>query len=71
MSRNCICKVCGRPTDCGGDVCEIHTETVCSNGRHCGEEDTMIREVKENVFLFQTSSGTYYLKRISPQSSVA
>ena len=23
MGRNCYCKVCGRPTDCSGDVCEL------------------------------------------------
>lgn len=23
MSRNCYCKVCGRPTDCNGEVCEL------------------------------------------------
>jgi len=28
MSRNCQCQICGRPTDCSGQYCEL---CLCDN----------------------------------------
>ena len=67
MSKNCYCRFCGRPTDCGGDICELceaeHPNEIkqCSDG-HC---DLIIKEVKDSVFLCQNENdGSFYLKKV-------
>lgn len=65
MSRNCYCRFCGRPTDCGGDICELcgaahpGENKQCSDG-HC---DIQLEQVAPGVFKFRRDDGTFYLKK--------
>ena len=44
MGGNCLCKVCGQPTDCGGELCEL---CECYVERYEGVQMTLPRIEEE------------------------
>jgi len=67
MTRSCICRFCGRHTDCSTDICELceidHPDEPkqCTNG-HC---DVRVREVKPEVWQYKGEDGKFYLRRVN------